>query len=354
MTHLTGVVFVRPTPANIAALARELKSPKFKEYHIFFSNVVVANDLIQTIADADELGVVRQVQEFYADVIPIDRALFSLNSQRLVNATVGRPAAAILSVFLSLKTRPAQIRFTGSSPATRALAAEVSARLASDDIHDFPLDADSPVLIILDRKSDPVTPLLSQWTYQAMVHELLGLNNGRVLLPGVPDGEVTMSGRDDKFFNENKYQNFGAFRCQGDCSSSASMCSFRALTVSPRALAVCCRRPRGCDSGLDAAVRFRAPRELEPQLDRRHAQLHGQVPCLSSPNLEGLQARDHHLGAQPAGGGEVCGPCFGGASHAPDCFARVFWVLRLAISLRFRRWSRTLPAATTTRSSSGS
>ena len=210
MTHLTGVVFVRPTPANIAALARELKSPKFKEYHIFFSNVVVANDLIQTIADADELGVVRQVQEFYADVIPIDRALFSLNSQRLVNTTVGRPAAAILSVFLSLKTRPAQIRFTSSSPATRALAVEVSARLASDDIHDSSLDADSPILIILDRKSDPVTPLLSQWTYQAMVHELLGLNNGRVLLPDVPDGEVTMSGRDDQFFNENKYQNFGA------------------------------------------------------------------------------------------------------------------------------------------------
>jgi len=210
MTHLTGVIFVRPTPANIAALARELKSPKFKEYHIFFSNVVVANDLIQTIADADELGVVRQVQEFYADVIPIDRALVSLNSQRLVNTTVGRPAAAILSVFLSLKTRPAQIRFTGSSPATRALAVEVSARLASDDIHDSPLDADSPILIILDRKSDPVTPLLSQWTYQAMVHELLGLNNGRVLLPDVPDGEVTMSGRDDEFFNENKYQNFGA------------------------------------------------------------------------------------------------------------------------------------------------
>jgi vacuolar protein sorting-associated protein 45 len=31
-----------------------------------------------------------------------------------------------------------------------------------------------------------VTPLLSQWTYQAMVHELLGISNNRVSLAGTP------------------------------------------------------------------------------------------------------------------------------------------------------------------------
>jgi hypothetical protein len=36
------------------------------------------------------------------------------------------------------------------------------------------------------RREDPVTPLLSQWTYQAMVHELLGINNNRVSLAGTP------------------------------------------------------------------------------------------------------------------------------------------------------------------------
>jgi hypothetical protein len=43
------------------------------------------------------------------------------------------------------------------------------------------------LLLILDRHNDPVTPLLSQWTYQAMVHELLGISNGRVDLSKVPD-----------------------------------------------------------------------------------------------------------------------------------------------------------------------
>ena len=44
-----------------------------------------------------------------------------------------------------------------------------------------------PLLLILDRRNDPVTPMLSQWTYQAMVHELLGIQNGRVDLSTVPD-----------------------------------------------------------------------------------------------------------------------------------------------------------------------
>ncbi len=44
-----------------------------------------------------------------------------------------------------------------------------------------------PILLILDRRNDPVTPLLSQWTYQALVHEMIGIQNGRVDLSYVPD-----------------------------------------------------------------------------------------------------------------------------------------------------------------------
>ncbi len=47
-------------------------------------------------------------------------------------------------------------------------------------------------MLILDRKDDPVTPLLLQWTYQAMVHELIGLETNRVDLshiPGVGDAQ---------------------------------------------------------------------------------------------------------------------------------------------------------------------
>jgi vacuolar protein sorting-associated protein 45 len=72
------------------------------------------------------------------------------------------------------------------------------------------------LLLVLDRMDDPVTPLLSQWTYQAMVHELLGLNNSRVVLRSVPSvskdlEEVVLSSAPDHdaFFRDHRNSNFG-------------------------------------------------------------------------------------------------------------------------------------------------
>ena len=114
----------------------------------------------------------------------------------------------LLAVLLACKAEPSQIRYQGRSQIAQRVASEVAKNIAGDGIFHFTRQ-EGPMVLVLDRMDDPVTPLLSQWTYQAMVHELLGLNNGRVMLPDIPEGEVTMSGRDDTFFDENKYQNFG-------------------------------------------------------------------------------------------------------------------------------------------------
>lgn len=69
-------------------------------------------------------------------------------------------------------------------------------------------------LLICDRKEDPVTPLLNQWTYQAMVHELIGIKDNRVDLKHVDHlsedmKEVVLSGEDDQFFRKVMHLNFG-------------------------------------------------------------------------------------------------------------------------------------------------
>ena len=70
----------------------------------------------------------------------------------------------------------------------KKLATEVRYLITQEDqLFDFRKPDTPPILLILDRREDPVTPLLTQWTYQAMVHELLGIRNGRVDLSGVPD-----------------------------------------------------------------------------------------------------------------------------------------------------------------------
>ena len=224
MPHLKAAVLVQPTEANIQLLLAEFLNPKFAEYHIFFSNVCPPDFLAQ-LARGDENEVVRQVNEYYADVLAINEDLFQLgidNSIILSSNNSRTPKAAaifernvqgLLSVLLALKRRPSQIRVSEKSEAARRVAQEVLAKIERDDVFDFRRQ-EGPLLLILDRKDDPVTPLLTQWTYQAMVHELLGLNNNRVMLKGAPNiskdmEEVVLSVTQDPFFARNRYSNFG-------------------------------------------------------------------------------------------------------------------------------------------------
>jgi vacuolar protein sorting-associated protein 45 len=83
-------------------------------------------------------------------------------------------------VLLALKKKPL-IRFDRSSLLAKKLATEVRYNMTQEEaLFDFRKTDTPPILIILDRRSDPITPLLTQWTYQAMVHELMGIKNGVV------------------------------------------------------------------------------------------------------------------------------------------------------------------------------
>jgi vacuolar protein sorting-associated protein 45 len=76
-----------------------------------------------------------------------------------------------------------------------------------------------PLLLILDRFDDPITPLLNQWTYQAMIHELLGIRNNIVELPGHPGGkggkgavdpqQIVFSIENDDFYRDNLFTDYG-------------------------------------------------------------------------------------------------------------------------------------------------
>jgi len=49
--------------------------------------------------------------------------------------------------------------------------------------------SNATTILILDRREDPITPLLNQWTYQAMIHEILEIKNNRVDLKHVENLE---------------------------------------------------------------------------------------------------------------------------------------------------------------------
>ncbi|KIP09648.1 hypothetical protein PHLGIDRAFT_126102 [Phlebiopsis gigantea 11061_1 CR5-6] len=226
MAHMKCVCFLQPNEDSLEALEAELREPKYGEYYLYFSNIL-SKTAIERLADVDEYEVVREVQEYFADYAPILPPLFSLNhtptSTRPLYGTspsswdpkaLDRSVQGIIAVLLSLKKKPI-IRYEKSSSMAKKLGVEIQHRVqAESSLFDFRGTQVPPLLLILDRKNDPVTPLLSQWTYQAMVHELLGIQNGRIDLSLVPDirpelKEITLTPSTDPFFLEQHLATFG-------------------------------------------------------------------------------------------------------------------------------------------------
>ncbi|CAI0395983.1 unnamed protein product [Linum tenue] len=226
-THLKAVCFLRPTSENIQFLRRQLANPRFGEYHLFFSNML-KDTQIHLLADSDDQEVVQQVQEFYADFVALDPYHFSLNvpsnHMYMLPAVIDpsglqhlcdRVVDGIAALFLALKRRPA-IRYQRTSDVAKRIAHE-SAKLMyqkESGLFDFRRGELSPLLLIIDRRDDPVTPLLNQWTYQAMVHELIGIQDNKVDLRGIAKAskdqqEVVLSSEQDAFFKLNMHENFG-------------------------------------------------------------------------------------------------------------------------------------------------
>ncbi|KAF1981809.1 vacuolar protein sorting-associated protein VpsB [Aulographum hederae CBS 113979] len=225
MRHLRCLCFVRPSPDSVQFLIDELREPKYGEYNIYFSNIIRKSSL-ERLAEADDHEVVRAIQEYFADFLVINPDLMSLdlgwpthkiwsNSPDMWNQeALQRSTEGVLAVLLSLKKKPL-IRYAKNSLLAKKLATEVRYHITQEEqLFEFRKMDTPPILLIVDRRDDPVTPLLTQWTYQAMVHELLGIKNGRVDLSGVPDvrpelKEIVLSQDQDPFFKKNMYLNFG-------------------------------------------------------------------------------------------------------------------------------------------------
>uniref|UniRef100_A0A7N6AV94 Vacuolar protein sorting-associated protein 45 n=1 Tax=Anabas testudineus TaxID=64144 RepID=A0A7N6AV94_ANATE len=196
MKHLKAICFLRPTKENVQHLIQELRRPKYSVYFIYFSNVISKSE-VKALAEADEQEVVAEVQ-----------------GRSWEPSMLSRSTQGLTSVLLALKKCP-MIRYQLSSDTSKRLAENVKQIITKEyELFDFRKTEVPPLLLILDRSDDAITPLLNQWTYQAMVHELLGLNNNRIDLSRVPGiskdlREVVLSAENDEFYANNLYLNFG-------------------------------------------------------------------------------------------------------------------------------------------------
>lgn len=269
LRFVKAVCIVRPTSENVNALCERISGSltSYGEFHVFFTNTVDEHKL-RAIAKADarkgggENNKVKQIQEIFCDVIATDECTFVIDSKdcfkddsmrafdpnggmrkrvgnngsfqrsnyeytlmcdpswgvRNGTPLIDRCVEGVTSVCLALK-RPPLFRYSAKSNIARRIA-EDAQRVTSErepGLFDFGRRNDEGYChaLIIDRFDDCVTPLLTQWTYQAMVHEIFGISSSnRVRAPDAqklskkPE-EFILSSREDAFFRDHKYDDYG-------------------------------------------------------------------------------------------------------------------------------------------------
>lgn len=243
MKHFHCIIFVRPTHENFQAVTAELELANFKDYYLFFTNMF-AVDSMQFLVRSDVAGKVKHCEEVYLDMFPvtdetccvplfipgnasiskfqqeefiminneennnnnpakksskddeqqpparlpremIDSTKITRNPMTISqweNADFVRATEGIVAMALASSRRP-QIRYRSSSRVCSRLASELGSRARNLQHRFFDLPSKDSVILILDRFDDPITPLITSWTYQAICHEILGIHSGIVETP---------------------------------------------------------------------------------------------------------------------------------------------------------------------------
>lgn len=218
MKMLRCYILLRPTLASVEAACVELRMAKYRNYHILFCGAATA-EMLDRLAQADNDSLVEQVQEIFCDFSAVNKDAFVLETPpppSLVSSTVSasqvrRLAEGLACVMVARRRRPF-IRYQCSSAFVQRVAAELVSILKSDPaLYDYP--AHDAVLLLMDRNDDPLTPLLTPWTYQAMLHEHIGLHANTLKLPpdvqGAEAEGYVFSEHDDAFFANNMFSNWG-------------------------------------------------------------------------------------------------------------------------------------------------
>lgn len=222
MPHLQAICFLRPTESTLADLKKELREPKYGKYYVFFTNSV-SEEYLREVAYADELEVIQEVHEYYADFYAINPDTWHLgmrgasvldSSQSGWSTSLNRITDGLAACLLSLKIRPV-VRVQKASSLAMQVGQAIKSRIEnSSTFHVGNTKQNAPLLIIMDRNEDPVTPLLTAWTYQAMMHQILEMHNNRMDLSNVPNireelKQVVVSSTQDDFYRQHMYDDFG-------------------------------------------------------------------------------------------------------------------------------------------------
>lgn len=220
--EFSAIYFISPTPESIKMVINDFanaKKPQYSSAHLFFTGRVSNENLLLIKESQNLLKRIKTFQEINLDFKAVESRVFSFYQHRnmlknlywsgkdVLSKELSLQASRLVSVLLTLEEDP-YIRFNekGHGGLCKAFARYVAAELKGkkEQMPDWKQSAnrDRGSLIIIDRSMDPLSPLMHEYTFQAMVYDLLKCRGEICHLPeegkgGEDDAPLLLDENDD-------------------------------------------------------------------------------------------------------------------------------------------------------------
>ncbi|KAM0895680.1 hypothetical protein ACQ4PT_023679 [Festuca glaucescens] len=164
LPSMDAIYFIQPTKENIVMFLSDMsgRSPLYKKAYVFFSSPIQKDLVSQIKKDLSVLPRIGALSEMNLEYFPIDSQEFPRVHYRVA------------------KTIDASTMTTLRDMVPTKIAAGVWNYLSKykTSIPEFP-QTETCELLIVDRSVDQIAPIIHEWTYDAMCHDLLFMDGNK-------------------------------------------------------------------------------------------------------------------------------------------------------------------------------
>ncbi|XP_021314783.1 probable protein transport Sec1a isoform X2 [Sorghum bicolor] len=207
LPSLDAIYFIQPTKENIVMFLSDMsgRSPLYKKAYVFFSSPVHKELVAQIKKDSSVLPRIAALSEMNLEYFAIDSQGFTTDHERALeelfsenaegshkyNACLNTMATRISTVFASMREFPRvhyRVAKTIDASTMTTLRDLIPTKLAASvwnclakyktTVPEFP-QTETCELLIVDRSLDQIAPIIHEWTYDAMCHDLLCMDGNK-------------------------------------------------------------------------------------------------------------------------------------------------------------------------------
>jgi hypothetical protein len=175
----------------------------------------------QQFIDKNNLKAELNIQNLPIDMIPMDRDILSLEENNCIPDLFLNGDTNILSILsrsiIKFETVFGKIKYKYA----KGDYSKILKKIVETEEETSPFESDNEILacMMIDRSVDYITPLCSQYTYEGMIDEFIGINYNTITLKGEilekkdkKDIDIELSSN-EKFYSQIRDYNFNHLRC---------------------------------------------------------------------------------------------------------------------------------------------